>query len=239
MATRGDVSLDVEDNRSPYDWPQIDDLSVDMLKHSVHFPLVPQDGIWPDGEHNRLSKQAASDNTEVVRVLNIVVPETRILASRERCPFLVHLEVVDTGLEGSDARLYTSGTAGLGSTVEEALSSTPGGSAKTGHRSQYAFPSYKVPSELLHASRKRERGSDGAESVQQPSKAGSDSGRSFPRGGWQSDQSYSYFSDEDAGFIAPDPYDAVRQQEYEQLHHQMHIQQQTASSASALPSSQR
>jgi len=41
MATRGEISLDVEDNLGPYDWPGLKDLTLDMLKHSVHFPLVP------------------------------------------------------------------------------------------------------------------------------------------------------------------------------------------------------
>ena len=40
MVTRGDVSLDVEDNRSPMDWPQISDVSIDMLKFSIH-------SAWP------------------------------------------------------------------------------------------------------------------------------------------------------------------------------------------------
>ena len=53
----------------------------------------------------------------VVQVLNIVVPEARLLSSRERCPFLVRLEVADTGLEGSDARLYAAGAPRLGVTV--------------------------------------------------------------------------------------------------------------------------
>lgn len=41
MVTRGEVSLDVEDNLGPYDWPQIGELTADMLKYSVHFPLTP------------------------------------------------------------------------------------------------------------------------------------------------------------------------------------------------------
>ena len=41
MVTRGDVSLDVEDNRGPDDWPQISDISNDMLRYSVHLPLDP------------------------------------------------------------------------------------------------------------------------------------------------------------------------------------------------------
>lgn len=42
MLTRGDVSLDVEDNRGPNDWPQISDMTADVIKYSVHFPLIPK-----------------------------------------------------------------------------------------------------------------------------------------------------------------------------------------------------
>lgn len=42
MVTQGDVSLDVEDNRGPDDWPQIYDISKEMLQHSVHLPLDPR-----------------------------------------------------------------------------------------------------------------------------------------------------------------------------------------------------
>lgn len=41
MITRGEVSLDVEDNLGPFEWPEMTDLTLDILKHSVHFPLVP------------------------------------------------------------------------------------------------------------------------------------------------------------------------------------------------------
>lgn len=44
MVTRGDVSLDVEDRLGPYEWPQMTDVTVDLLKHSVHFPLEPKVG---------------------------------------------------------------------------------------------------------------------------------------------------------------------------------------------------
>lgn len=40
MVTRGEISLDVEDNLGPYDWPQLSDVTIDRLKHSVHFPLI-------------------------------------------------------------------------------------------------------------------------------------------------------------------------------------------------------
>jgi len=120
MVTKGEISLDVEDNYGPNDWPRVEDLQVDMLQHSVHFPLVPQTGTWHNGEDDFVPSR---DDTQVVRVLNIVEDESRVLASRERCPFLVHLEVADTNLEGDDARVYTSGAeTSLGSTVEEALS---------------------------------------------------------------------------------------------------------------------
>jgi hypothetical protein len=39
MVTRGDVSLDVEDNMGPDDWPHISDVSTDTLQYSVHLPL--------------------------------------------------------------------------------------------------------------------------------------------------------------------------------------------------------
>ena len=42
MVTRGDVSLDVEDNRGPDDWPLLTDMSMDLLAYSVHLPLDPK-----------------------------------------------------------------------------------------------------------------------------------------------------------------------------------------------------
>jgi phosphatidylinositol 4-kinase len=189
-------------NQSP-EWPQIEDMSVEMVKNSIHFPLIPQMGVWPSGQGAPLSSQQRPPATiEVARALNIVVPETRVLASRERCPFLVHLELADTGLEGSDARLYASGVSGLGSTVEEALNmgSGRGLATKDGPTEQLQsgneFSSYEIPPELLDSSSSRiHTVGDYERSL-----------RSFPRGG--SDIFY-------------DPYDAVRQQEYEQLHQQM------------------
>lgn len=43
-----------------------------------------------------------------MRVLNLIPSEARLLASRDRCPFLVHCEIVDTGISTNDARLYAS-----------------------------------------------------------------------------------------------------------------------------------
>lgn len=42
MVSRGMITLDEEDNREPHDWPTLNDLTVDMIKYSIHFPLDPK-----------------------------------------------------------------------------------------------------------------------------------------------------------------------------------------------------
>jgi hypothetical protein len=216
MVSRGDISLDVEDHRGPYDWPNVEDLTLDMLHSSVHLPLVPQKGVWPDGL-SRVDPDAASERAgvEVVRVLNIVVPEARILASRERCPFLVHMEVADTNLEASDARLYATGVQNLGSTVEEALgmSSAAAGAAAASWRHSSMPTPYEIPQELLHNQRVRLMPQQGG--------SGPNLEKLTPRGGWQGNEMY--FED---GFMYPNPIESVRQHEYEELHLQMQPQLQ-------------
>ena len=219
MVTHGDVSLDVEDNRSPHDWPSVQDLTVDMLRFSVHFPLAPQTGTWPDGQPRPIAAQNLPPSTEVVRVLNIVVPEVKILASRERCPFLVRLEVADTNLEGSDARLYASGASDMGSTIDEALGmSAAAGAAAATMRNLYGHQGYNIPDELL-AKDPIHRHASG-----QVAEEGK--GDRLSRGGWQSHEPF--IDGENSGYVYPSPYEDVRQQEYEQLHHQMQLQQQVA-----------
>jgi hypothetical protein len=219
MVSRGDISLDVDDHRGPFDWPNVEDLTLDMLHSSVHFPLVPQKGVWPDGL-SRVDPEAATESpgVEVVRVLNIVVPEARILASRERCPFLVHMEVADTNLEASDARLYATGVQNLGSTVEEALgmSSAAAGAAAASWRHSSMPPPYEIPQELLHNQRARllPRGDHPMVLRSNPEKL-------TPRGGWQGNEMY--FED---GFMYPNPLESARQHEYEELHLQMQPQSQ-------------
>jgi phosphatidylinositol 4-kinase len=199
MVTRADISLDVEDHRGPHEWPQLEDLSADMLHYSVYFPLVPQTGTWPDGKESgrRAQEETPEKLLKAVRCLNIVVPETRILASRERCPYLIQLEVADTELESGDARLYASGATALGSTLEEALGmSTAASSAAVSQR--HDPQNYEIPFELLSS-----------------------------RGGWQHDETPSFFypnNDNENLSIDPykaDAYDHFRQHEYEQLHQQM------------------
>lgn len=229
MVTHGDVSLDVDDYRSPYDWPHVEDLTMDMLQYSIHFPLDPQTGSWSNGEPQTINERMPNPpSTKTVRVLNIVVEESRMLASRERCPFLVHLEVADTGLEGNDARLYTSGVGGLGTTLEEALSMDDPSAVTASQRHQL---SYKIPPELLSPSHRshstdQHQSMDNAHSSQQldPAEDSANSENSFPRGGWTAD-----VHDEVAGAdynMYPNSYDDARQHEYEQAYQKMQEQQQ-------------
>ena len=229
MVTKGDVSLDVEDNRSPNDWPQLSDLTMESLKFSVHLPLVPQTGTWPSGAEEETTKRQVDTppSPEVVRVLNIVVPESRILASRERCPFLIHLEVADTGLEGSDARLYASGASGLGSTVEEALSmNAVSASAAVSRRPREesfgGHVPYEIPAELLdeYGRLNLPKGSILDKDVAMQTDVGRK--RTFPRGGWQTDDQFYH---DNTGHVYTNPYDVVRQHEFERLHQQMQSQQ--------------
>lgn len=107
MITQGRINLDVEDGCSPFDRPLLSDISMDMLRYSIHFPMQPKRGRWPCGESTS-DTSLVSDNGSggVVRVLNIIEPECRLLSSRERCPFLIRMEVLETGLEGNDPMLY-------------------------------------------------------------------------------------------------------------------------------------
>ena len=142
-----------------------------------------------------------------MRVLNIVAEDARIMASRERCPFLVHLEVAETGLEGNDARLYASGVADVSVTLEEAMGMngiSDDGSVKTLRGNENGFTPYQLPSELLSSGPAQSR-------------------ISLPRGGWQDDGNNYYSSNPGlVGHGVPSPYEMMRQEEIEQLHHAMH-----------------
>ena len=251
MVSRGDISLDVDDNRSPYDWPHIEDMSVDMIAHSVHLPLVPQIREWCDGEvhdqndknkENTLSNQQIP-KTEVVRVLNIVVHEAKLLSSRERCPFLIHVEVADSGLEGNDARLYTTGLSDIGSTIGEALgmmrttsnaatsaTTVMHGQVQTSSRTPPNVVPYSIPDELLPRM-----------STPIPTNVGITTNQlsdeipeynAFLRGGSQNESPY---YDVVSGEYMIDPFDLVRQQDYEQLHYHLHSQRSFDRMSSMMP----
>merc|ERR1712176_513283 len=85
-----------------------------------------------------------------MRILNIVTPKCKILASRERCPFLVCCEISETGLySGSDARLYAgSGAGGVGATLEEAMGMATAGGNNLNNMDG-GFAPYHIPPELF------------------------------------------------------------------------------------------
>jgi hypothetical protein len=279
MISRGEITLDVDDSATSKDgtggdayrhgrseheqWPHIQDLSVDSLQYSVHFPLVPQAGVWPDGVNPIATAPAAAGGSSlqahhVGRVLNIVVPESRLLSSRERCPYLVHVEIADSGLEGNDARLYAmAGATDLGSTMTEALGM--GGVLETSldQGSGTAVQSYTIPPELSryssttvsssHLSQltvsvdSNEDSSDTWTSQTEtsmssttmsrlPAPAFLPRGPLLPRGGWQSD-GVPYYEEESFEFVNRTPFDIMRQSQIEELHHEMQAQ----ASASAIP----
>jgi phosphatidylinositol 4-kinase len=269
MVSRGDISLDVDDHRSPYDWPHIEDMSIDLISYSVHLPLIPQVREWCDGDTNNpngngrlnIPPHQQIPNTEVVRVLNIVVHEAKLLSSRERCPFLIHVEVADSGLEGNDARLYTTGISDIGSTIREALgmmsatskkassssSSSSSSSATTFDQNQMTsntppnFVPYNIPEELVPTSPKPTTGtttnntatgtSDGL-AINHFSDEQTEH-NAYLRGGSQNESPY--FHDVYSGEFMIDPFDLVRQQEYEQLHHHLHSQRSFESISSMIP----
>lgn len=223
--------MDVEDNRGPNDWPQISDMTADVIKYSVHFPLIPKRGTWPAGLNDENDNTMADKaDAGTVRVLNIVAPESRILASRERCPFLAHIEVADTGLEGSDARLYASGAYGVGTTVEESLGMNPSASsAAAAATERHHEPAYRIPSELLDSPLINELQLSKRTDLQDDSRDDDNEGSNLemstgevhsPRGGWQSDEGM-YHPPETSDYLYSNPYDMTRQHEYEQLHQEM------------------
>ena len=167
-----------------------------------------QQGTWPSGT---LDDSEGEPQGGVMQILNIVVPESVILASRERCPYLVRLEVVETGLDGSDARLYAAGAPRIGLTVEEALNiaSTTGGAEnirREGHQP------CEIPPELVD---------DGLDYPTESFNKTLPSGpRVPPRGGWQIEAG-------SADFIDAENYETVREHEYEQLHQHMQNVQNT------------
>lgn len=217
MITRGDVSLDVEDNRRADDWPQLADITNDMLQYSVHLPLDPmQQDRWPGGEEG----DDVSDGG-VVRILNIVVEECRTLSSRERCPYLIHVEVAESGLRGNDSRLYANGAASLGATIGEALAMTPTGSR------QADSSSFQIPAELLESTKTNSVSDTFLSGDSEEAATVTIANRTdFIRGGYQQDESM-YYSQNPDDVWASHAYDNVRQPEYEQLHQQMYVDQNT------------
>jgi phosphatidylinositol 4-kinase len=233
MISKGNVSLDVEDNRGPHDWPTHSDLSPDSMKYSIHFPLEPTATVWPGGQSDTIDAQMHSQSPLLklktehgeMRVLNIVSAKGRVLASRERCPYLVHCEVLETGLEGRDARLYAAGSEDAGITLQEAL----GLASSKKERKPYSnsrgnFASYRIPSELSP--------SDSAaileEELMKPleySKTSPTGASLLPRGGDQFSYHNKHPMTDESGYTMS-PYDLVREEQLQQLHEHFQTTQQ-------------
>uniref|UniRef100_A0A7S4ATB5 PI3K/PI4K catalytic domain-containing protein n=1 Tax=Pseudo-nitzschia australis TaxID=44445 RepID=A0A7S4ATB5_9STRA len=220
MVTRGDVSIDVEDHRSPDDWPLTSDVTSDMLMYSVHLPLDPkQNKLWPGD-----ASTPSDSNEGAVRILNIVVEEAIVLSSRERCPYLIRVEVADTNLRGKDSRLYASGAPGLGATMEEALTMNARPTSRAapigGNQQDHGFGNYHIPSELLAPT------SDNLKKPQRVATTNKDlltdiAPKEMPRGGWQANETV-FYSHNPEDVYTINPYDTVRENEFEELHHQMY-----------------
>lgn len=231
MATRGRISIDVEPIEEAghmfTHWSE-NNVREDMIHHSVHFPMEPQCVCWPGGSDIANSDfEHPSKRNGVVRTLRVLPELCRVLDSRERCPFLVRMEVAETGLEANDARLYaTDVQPGVGLTVEEALGSTrPHGSSilKDSVIINGGFGACEIPPELI-----RDHANQMAADIYSPTPKVSErsdtlhtsNGKAvLSRGGYQ--------GGDDNYYDSPDMYgtlDMVQEQYYDQVNHDMHHQ---------------
>jgi hypothetical protein len=173
-----------------------------------------------------------------MRVLNIVSSKCRILASRERCPFLVHCEVLETGLEGGDARLYANGAEEIGATLQEVMGiasekkSLNGGETRNHHYSGN-FPPYHIPSELLSIDKestyKQEdritsAGYEKIDSSTAEKLSHYKAEKLLLRGGDQ--EGYSYPNIDNSGYLSSSPYDLVQEEQLQRLHEHLQSNQQ-------------
>jgi len=246
MVTEGNVSLDVEDNLGPNDWPTFRDISLGSLKYSVHFPLEPTATTWPGKHDDELFENSSpllTLKTEhgVMRVLNIVSPKCRILASRERCPFLVHCEVAETGLEGSDARLYSNHSSDYGNgngnvNVKMTNHSTTKTDDSTTHlngsddkkyepsQSYHNNSPSEIPSSSIYDESHNMISNDYNERAYHHNTqhhidehhSNARNNRLYLRGGEQ--EGFTYSSMDEAEYYGSSPYDAVREEQLMQLH---------------------
>ena len=236
MITKGNVSLDVEDNRGPYDWPTLGDISSDSMKYSIHFPLEPTATVWPGSHEDTSASQTHARSpllelkTEhgVMRVLNIVSSKCRVLASRERCPYLVHCEVLETGLEGRDARLYASRS---GTFDNPPMQETFG--VVNRHDDSYGnhdedFKSFGTIPDLDSINSIHEAPilapSSIRESMDYEQFRASSNGGFLPRGGGQ-EGGFEHSTIDASGYLRS-PYDLVREEQLQQLHEHFQANQQ-------------
>jgi hypothetical protein len=141
---------------------------------------------------------------------------------------LVHVEVAETGLSGTDSRLYATGAPGLGATIGEALAMT---ASRMGDKAVVGT-SYEIPCELLESTNIPVQSiheiaqQNKAKLVQHAVDGINATVPDFVRGGYQGDENV-FYSDSPGGVWGSNAWDDVRQSEYEQLHQQMYVEQQT------------
>lgn len=177
-----------------------------------------------------------------MRVVNIVSSKCRLLASRERCPFLVHCEVLETGLEGRDARLYTNREDDIGTTVQEVLGVAAERKDTQDRSFHIKFPPYQIPSEI-----------SADDSLSNPQGAMTQSKETHPRkkvktdistdhntvrlrGGDQED--YSYPNMYDSGYQSFSHYESIQEEQLQRLHEHLQSHQQHPHYAPRPPSMQ-
>ena len=166
--------------------------------------FIHQTTTWQRGQN----KDNAVDKHCIVRVINIVTNECRLLSSRERAPFLVVCEVVDTNLTGNNARLFAVGADNIGATLQEVLGTMD---APYIHDRE-KFTPIIIPTSLMESSPTKFQHTD----------IGDLNRRNVnhlysPRGGWQSNGEDWYHDDSS-------PFDTMRQQQIEELHQQLSSQ---------------
>ena len=131
------------------------------------------------------------------------------------------MEVADTNLRGNDSRLYASGAPGLGATMGEVLAMNVAATSDAAATEQEEDSgNYHIPPELfaptLDDSDKPQSLTIDDKNLFEDTKP-----KQLPRGGWQEHEAV-YYSHSPEDVYATNPYDAVRENEFEQLHHQMY-----------------
>ena len=230
---------------SPLQWSE-EDVQEDMIRHSVTFPMVPLCSSWPGGGVDVLNDSSSSsssrdDDTAVlsnedtsiggssciveggrfcaVRALRILPETCRVLSSATRCPFLVRMEVVDTGLDADDIRLYYNSEK-VDDDVQSPPTTTSSNRGESSEQQQQQQQSYtsKRESLSLNAYESHSLTHPGCYTkVETPIL--SRGGGGYPDHTGNSVTDYGYDS-------WPDTYDTVREQHYEELHHTLRQQRE-------------
>jgi len=244
MITKGDVSLDVEDNHGPYDWPTLNEITQEMVAYSVHLPLEPKTSAWLGSCDTELAQSThpfrsntVEEKHSIMRILNIVSPKCRVLASRDRCPFLICCEIAETGLyAGSDARLYaSSGTRDIGTTLDEVMGMAARErkhlpASNTSNNLLDSFTSYHIPSEIFINDKRNEADDEGklnvkkVQGIDNTSNDLSSASDTFLRGGYQ-ETDYAFQASSNGASNMPSAFDFVRDEQLKQLHEQLRSQQ--------------